>query len=487
MQHGLSIHLQKLLIAKGGKQLLDALPSVIIRFFAAGQFLQQQAAGTLSVGRQQDTGRQLLGLLKIILQGGVKPCRLQRHQSLIAGWLAPRPRVFDGNRQHGIPAQRSQIRHVAQQCLLIGLLSQPDESAQRATGSTFDEQAAQRRRGTQLYGKPAIHFDMRHQECRGSQGLSQKITRGAGIITALLHFSPSFFETDMRAAHSGIRQQEGGQQGLALNGHDSSSVGGTADSRDNAPLSVLSNGGAVAQVQAVQPVRRWRRRLCWLLLALALLPVLQVLILRHVNPPVSSFMLIRQLEAFQQGDFTHRNRHEWVDLQSISPHLPVALIAAEDQLFTRHEGFDRRAIEAARAGNAQGKRIRGGSTITQQTAKNLFLWSGQGWTRWLRKGLETGYTFLIEAFWPKSRTLELYANFAEFGDGIYGAEAAAKTYFGKPASALTAREAARLAAVLPNPKVYSVSQPGPYVQRRSRAIERQMRLIGGTRHLDELQ
>ncbi len=217
------------------------------------------------------------------------------------------------------------------------------------------------------------------------------------------------------------------------------------------------------------------------------MPVVQVLALRFVDPPFSSFMAIRQVQAWASGDFRFRIAYDWRDLDRMSPHVPVALIASEDQKFADHAGFDLEAIEKARASNERGRRVRGGSTISQQTAKNLFLWSGSGWSRWLRKGLEAWYTFWMETLWPKERILETYANIAEFGDGVYGAQAAARTWFGKDASRLTAAEAARLAAVLPNPKRYSVAHPGPYVQRRARAIQRQMRYIGGASALREVE
>ena len=247
----------------------------------------------------------------------------------------------------------------------------------------------------------------------------------------------------------------------------------------------------MAQEQAVEGRaprrrRRWLRRLLWLPLLLAGLSVLQVAVLRFVDPPFTSFMAIRQVEAWAAGDGRFRIAHDWRDLAAMSPNVPLALIAAEDQLFAEHSGFDMRAIEQARARNEAGGRIRGGSTISQQTAKNLFLWSGSGWNRWLRKGLETWYTFWIELLWPKQRIIEVYANVAEFGDGVYGAQAAARTWFGRDADALTAAQAARLAAVLPNPRRYSVARPGPYVQRRTAAIQRHMRNIGGQGYLENL-
>lgn len=229
--------------------------------------------------------------------------------------------------------------------------------------------------------------------------------------------------------------------------------------------------------------RRWWVRLLRLGVALVLFTVAQVLVLRFVDPPFSSFMLIRQASAWSAGDWGFRIAHDWRDLDEMSDNVPLALVASEDQMFAAHHGFDLKAIEKARKSNEKGRRLRGGSTISQQTAKNLFLWNGRSW---VRKGIEAWYTVLIEALWPKRRILEMYANFAEFGDGVYGAQAAARTYFRKDASRLGAAEAARLAAVLPNPKRYSVARPGPYVQRRTRAIERQMRYIGGRAYLDAL-
>lgn len=237
--------------------------------------------------------------------------------------------------------------------------------------------------------------------------------------------------------------------------------------------------------QASRP-RRWRRVRRWLLvlpLLFMLATTLQVLVLRFIDPPFSAFMLARQLRAVGEGDWRFRVAHDWRDLDDIAPHLPVALVAAEDQNFATHHGFDFKAIEKARKHNARGRKTRGASTISQQLAKNLFLWSGRSW---VRKGVEAWYTLLIETLWPKWRILEVYANVAEFGDGIYGAQAAARSFFRKDAARLSPAESARLAAVLPNPKRYSAARPGPYVQQRTRAIERQMRYIGGAGYLRSL-
>ena len=191
-------------------------------------------------------------------------------------------------------------------------------------------------------------------------------------------------------------------------------------------------------------------------------------------------MAARQLSTWAHGNWSARIAYDWRDLDQMAPSLPRALVAAEDQTFEVHNGFDFKAIEKARLNNARGRKVRGASTISQQVAKNLFLWSGRSW---LRKGIEAWYTVLIEALWPKQRILEMYANIAEFGDGVYGAQAASRSFFGKDASRLTPAESARLAAVLPSPKRYDARNPGPYVQRRSNGIQRQMHHVGGGAYL----
>jgi len=241
----------------------------------------------------------------------------------------------------------------------------------------------------------------------------------------------------------------------------------------------MSEPTAPASSAPDRPRRRRWRRLLWLPLLLPVLMALQVLPLRWIDPPVSMFMLIRQAEGLGEPGFVLRR--QWRDLDAIAACLPISVVAAEDQAFPHHAGFDFEAIERALESNAGGGRVRGGSTLSQQVAKNLYLWSGGGY---LRKGIEAGYTLLIEAFWPKRRILEVYVNIAEFGDGIYGAEAAAQAFFGKPASRLGDAECARLAAVLPNPKVYDAARPGPYVQRRAAWIQRQVRQLGGPAYLE---
>ena len=229
--------------------------------------------------------------------------------------------------------------------------------------------------------------------------------------------------------------------------------------------------------QARKPKRtRRQRRWLWLLpLLFVVVTALQVAVLRFVDPPFSAFMVARQFEAWGEGEWGYRSAHDWRDLDRMAASLPLALVAAEDQRFPDHHGFDLEAIGKARRSNARGGKVRGASTITQQVAKNLFLWSGRSW---VRKGLEAWYAALIELLWPKHRILEVYANVAEFGDGVYGVQAAARTFFGRDAAKLTRAQSARLAAVLPSPRRYSARNPGPYVQRRTRGIERQMRQLG---------
>lgn len=230
-------------------------------------------------------------------------------------------------------------------------------------------------------------------------------------------------------------------------------------------------------------VKRWLMRLFfWLPLWLALFSIGQVLLLRWLDPWGSSFMANRQMQAWLDGDFTLRIDYRWRDLEQISRNLPIAVVAAEDQRFPQHRGFDFAAIERAYQNNRKGRKVRGASTLSQQLAKNLFLWSGRSY---LRKGLEAWYTLWIEALWPKRRILEVYVNVVEFGDGVYGAEAASRRFFKRPAADLSLSQSARLAAVLPNPKVYSARNPGPYVQRRSRGIERQVKRLGGASYLED--
>ena len=210
-------------------------------------------------------------------------------------------------------------------------------------------------------------------------------------------------------------------------------------------------------------IRAW---LWTLLLFVVGLPLLVLVGLRWLPAPTSSFMIQSQTRPVQ---------YQWVAMDRISPYAGLAVIAAEDQKFPRHWGFDIESIQKAVAENEHRSRPRGASTISQQTAKNLFLWSGGGY---FRKGLEAGFTTVIELLWPKRRILEVYLNIAEFGPGIYGVEAAARAHFGISASQLSLRQCALLAAVLPNPRELSASAPTGYVNQRADWIQGQMNHLG---------
>ncbi|EPS8492837.1 monofunctional biosynthetic peptidoglycan transglycosylase [Yersinia enterocolitica] len=202
-----------------------------------------------------------------------------------------------------------------------------------------------------------------------------------------------------------------------------------------------------------------------------------ILIFAFLPVPFSMVMIERQLGAWLTGDFSYVAHSDWVPMDEISPYMALAVMAAEDQKFPEHWGFDVGAIESALAHNQRNQnRIRGASTLSQQTAKNLFLWDGRSW---VRKGLEVGLTAGIELVWTKRRILTVYLNIAEFGDGIFGVEAAARHFFNKPASKLSASESALLAAVLPNPLRFKANAPSGYVISRQQWILRQMRQLGG--------
>ncbi|WP_126972134.1 monofunctional biosynthetic peptidoglycan transglycosylase [Gynurincola endophyticus] len=203
-----------------------------------------------------------------------------------------------------------------------------------------------------------------------------------------------------------------------------------------------------------------------LFIFLVLFQFFYILLIRWVNPPIT----FTQLGSVLKFDGLKR---DYVDLDEMSSYAKLAVIASEDQLFAEHRGFDWKGIEKAIEYNKtnEGKKVRGASTISQQVAKNVFLWQGRSWAR---KGLEVYFTFMIETFWPKKRILELYLNISEMGTGVYGIEAAAQHYFQKPASKLTRKEAALIAACLPNPKVYTVQPQSKYVSRKYPWILKQM-------------
>jgi len=231
------------------------------------------------------------------------------------------------------------------------------------------------------------------------------------------------------------------------------------------------------------------RLLKWIayaILTCVVVSVLAVVALRWVNPASSAFMLENRLNALSAGDRAYRTDYDWVDLENISPHAAIAVVASEDQQFPFHAGFDFKSIrESVRASESgKKKKMRGASTISQQVAKNLFLWNGRSF---VRKGLEAWLTVVMEATWPKERILEMYLNIAQFGRGVYGVQAASRRFFHKPASRLTSSEAATLAAVLPNPISMHAGRPSAYVSERREQILRQMRALGGASYLQALE
>lgn len=209
-------------------------------------------------------------------------------------------------------------------------------------------------------------------------------------------------------------------------------------------------------------------------MALLLVSIIPVMLLRWLPPPTSAVMLQRQLSQGVQQDY------QWVPVQQISPYVALAVVASEDQKFPHHFGFDVDSIKAAVAQHADGGRLRGASTITQQVARNLFLWQGRSF---LRKGLEAWMTLMLEVFWSKQRILEVYLNIAEMGPRTFGVQAAALRFFATPAAGLNREQAALLAAVLPNPARLRGDRPSAYVQGRRSDILQQMRTLGGVCYL----
>ncbi|MDP1623605.1 MAG: monofunctional biosynthetic peptidoglycan transglycosylase [Bacteroidales bacterium] len=204
-----------------------------------------------------------------------------------------------------------------------------------------------------------------------------------------------------------------------------------------------------------------------------------IILYRFVNPPITALMVIRLAEQSWRGESIRLNK-TWISLDEISPNLPLAVVASEDNLFMEHSGFDFESIEKARDFNAKkkGKKMRGASTISQQTAKNVFLWPQRSW---VRKGLEVYFTVLIEFVWGKKRIMEVYLNVIETGKGIYGVEAASQRFFGKPVSKISRSEAALLAAVLPNPLKWDPSSPTAYIR------ERQQWILWNMNNIDRLR
>lgn len=204
------------------------------------------------------------------------------------------------------------------------------------------------------------------------------------------------------------------------------------------------------------------------------LSVLSVIIFKWVPIPFTPLMVTRIIEFKLKGDDAIYS-HKWVPLEDISPNLQKAVIASEDGNFLKHNGFDFDAMQIAFKNNNKGKRLKGGSTISQQTAKNIFLWQGRSY---IRKGLEAYFTVLIELIWGKERIMEVYLNSIEMGNGVYGAQEAARHWYSKTATNLTPREAAGIAAILPNPRKYKASNSSSYINRRKDKIMKVMRHVG---------
>lgn len=216
-----------------------------------------------------------------------------------------------------------------------------------------------------------------------------------------------------------------------------------------------------------------------IIIGLMLFSVASILLMRWIDPIGSMLMLERKVT-----NWSTKQQRTWKNLSEISDNIKIAVIASEDQNFPSHWGFDFKAISTALNYNQKNKKIRGASTITQQVAKNIFLWSSRSW---LRKTIEAWYTLWIELLWSKERTLEIYLNTAEWGEGIFGIEAASRHYFNVSAKQLTPQQASLLAAILPNPRHWSPTKPTAYVQKKAAWIRNQMNNLGGKNYLTQLK
>lgn len=214
-----------------------------------------------------------------------------------------------------------------------------------------------------------------------------------------------------------------------------------------------------------------------------ILSVGSVIVFKFLPIPFTITMVDRKIQAIKASK-PSKIHYKWRSVNNISPNMLLAAVAAEDQIFPHHYGFDFDAMEKALKSNREGKKLRGASTISQQVAKNVFLWQRRSY---FRKALEFYFTGLIELIWGKQRILEVYVNVAEMGPNVFGVEAAAQQYFNKNANQLNQTEAARLAAVLPSPRKWSAEKPGPYVTRRTETIKKHMRNLGGTKYLEEMR
>lgn len=241
--------------------------------------------------------------------------------------------------------------------------------------------------------------------------------------------------------------------------------------KENQDYNSLSLGGKI---------KRWVLKIAYYFFVIS---IGSVIFFKFVPIPFTSTMISRKMEAIAEGKDSEIY-YSWKSYNNISKEAPLAVIAAEDQLYPEHWGFDFEAMGSAFNHNMKGRKVRGASTISQQTAKNVFLWQSRSY---IRKALEVYFTVLIELIWGKERIVEVYLNVAEMGDMTFGVEAASQRYFGKPAKNLTREQAARIAAVLPSPRKWSVAKPGPYVNRRTAFISRQMRALGGAKYIEGLR
>lgn len=221
-------------------------------------------------------------------------------------------------------------------------------------------------------------------------------------------------------------------------------------------------------------IKTIKKLICWIVGAFFASTILAVVAYRFIPVYYTPLMFIRVLEQITSDEYEVKLHHHWVPLDEMSKYMPVAVMASEDQLFLDHHGFDVNAMSKAVERNKKGKKMFGASTITQQTAKNVFLWPGRSW---VRKGFEAYFTVLIECLWGKERIMEVYLNSIEMGNGIYGVDAVAQDHFDKTAAELLRSECAQIAATLPNPRKFSSKNPSPYMQKRRRWIENQMRHI----------
>ncbi len=237
----------------------------------------------------------------------------------------------------------------------------------------------------------------------------------------------------------------------------------------------FNNGNYINQQTTNKSIFEKTKRFIYkLIVRFLVISVLSVVLFKFVPVPLTPLMVIRVVENISAGKNAVFS-HDWVPIENISMNLQKAVISSEDGLFLRHNGFDFSAMQKAFYNNNKGRKIKGGSTISQQTAKNVFLWQGRSY---VRKALEAYFTVLIELIWGKERIMEVYLNSIEMGDGIYGAEAATQYWYKKDCSSLTLNQAAGIAAILPSPRRYKASNSTAYINKRKRKIVRVMKTVG---------